>query len=283
MNLLLIIRINKYIFYLCACVCVCVLSDIMPTAEKKFVIVGDGESGKTCLLHVFFEDVYPDVYVPTAFDCFTTVVEVDGKRVKLSLWDTAGQEDYDRLRPLSYPGSDVVIICYSIDVPESLANVTEKWLPEVRYFCKDVPIILVGNKKDLREQLATDRVVASPVVIGGRVQNDDDDDNDVCAARRENSVVERRRDDEDGPVVSRGADASLADGYETDDGNCKLFMDNVQGPDAMLNREQGETVAEEIGAVAFFECSAKTREGVRDVFVAAVKTTRCENKQCVLF
>lgn len=124
----------------------------MPTIEKNVVIVGDGASGKTCLLHVFFEDIYPELYVPTVFDSFKTLIEVDGKPVKLVLWDTAGQDDYDRLRPLSYPNSDVVIICYSIDMPSSLINVIDKWVPEVRYFCKtDVPVILVGNKKDLRD------------------------------------------------------------------------------------------------------------------------------------
>lgn len=129
----------------------------MPAVEKKVVIVGDGASGKTCLLHVFFEDVFPDVYVPTVFDSFSTAISVDGKQVKLALWDTAGQEDYDRLRPLSYPNSDVVIVCYSIDAPESLVNVTEKWAPEVRYFCPDVPVVLVGNKKDLRDDLRRER------------------------------------------------------------------------------------------------------------------------------
>lgn len=125
----------------------------MPIVEKNVVIVGDGASGKTCLLHVFFEDIFPEIYVPTVFDSFKTIIEVDDKPVKLILWDTAGQDDYDRLRPLSYPNSDVVIICYSIDVPASLINVIDKWEPEVRYFCKtDVPVILVGNKKDLRDQ-----------------------------------------------------------------------------------------------------------------------------------
>lgn len=202
----------------------------MPAVEKKFVVVGDGESGKTCLLHVFFEDVYPDVYVPTAFDCFTTVVEVDGKKVKLSLWDTAGQEDYDRLRPLSYPNADAVIVCYSIDTPESLANVVEKWSPEVRYFCRDVPVILVGNKKDLRDLRDGDGI----------------------------------RESETGPPVTV---EHATDGKQTE---------------PMLVREQGQTVADEIGAFAFLECSAKTKEGVRDVFVAAVKATRAENKQCAL-
>ncbi len=56
----------------------------------------------------------------------------------------AGQEDYDRLRPLSYPDTDVILMCFSIDSPDSLENIPEKWNPEVKHFCPNVPIILVG-------------------------------------------------------------------------------------------------------------------------------------------
>ena len=69
------------------------------------------------------------------------------QQVELALWDTAGQEDYDRLRPLSYPDTDVILMCFSIDSPDSLENIPEKWTPEVKHFCPNVPIILVGNKK----------------------------------------------------------------------------------------------------------------------------------------
>merc|ERR1711936_108206 len=75
---------------------------------------------------------------------------VGNKQVELALYDTAGQEDYDQLRILMYPDTDVVVICYSIASPDSLANVVEKWVPEVRQYCPGVPIILCGNKKDLR-------------------------------------------------------------------------------------------------------------------------------------
>ncbi|CAH8480832.1 unnamed protein product [Schistosoma rodhaini] len=123
--------------------------------RKKLVIVGDGACGKTCLLIVFSKDQFPKVYVPTVFENYVADIEVDNRQVELALWDTAGQEDYDRLRPLSYPDTDVVLLCYSIDSPDSFENIPEKWLPEIRHFCPDVPIVLVGNKKDLRHDEAT--------------------------------------------------------------------------------------------------------------------------------
>jgi len=122
----------------------------MAAIRKKLVIVGDGACGKTCLLIVFSKDQFPEVYVPTVFENYVADIEVDGKQVELALWDTAGQEDYDRLRPLSYPDTDVILMCFSIDNPDSLENIPEKWTPEVKHFCPNVPVILVGNKKDLR-------------------------------------------------------------------------------------------------------------------------------------
>lgn len=70
---------------------------------------------------------------------------VDGIQVSLGLWDTAGQEDYDRLRPLSYPQTDVFLICFSVASPSSFENVTSKWYPEIKHHCPDAPIILVGK------------------------------------------------------------------------------------------------------------------------------------------
>jgi small GTP-binding protein len=64
--------------------------------------------------------------VPTVFENYVTLVQFDGKTVELALWDTAGQEEYDRLRPLSYPESNVILIVFSVDFPTSLANVQDK-------------------------------------------------------------------------------------------------------------------------------------------------------------
>jgi len=155
-------------------------------------------------LIVFSKGTFPEVYVPTVFENYVADVEVDGKHVELALWDTAGQEDYDRLRPLSYPDSHVILICFAVDSPDSLDNVQEKWISEVMHFCAGLPIILVGCKKDLR---------------------------------RDPRVIEELRKTSQRPVTP----------------------------------EEGMAVAQKIGAKHYLECSAKTGEGVREVFQYATR------------
>lgn len=119
--------------------------------RRKLVIIGDGACGKTSLLSVFTLGYFPPHYVPTVFENYVTDCRVDGKSVQLALWDTAGQEDYERLRPLAYHKAHVILIGYAVDTPDSLENVTNKWVEEAHELCPDVPIILVGLKMDLRD------------------------------------------------------------------------------------------------------------------------------------
>ncbi|KAI9155400.1 GTP-binding protein rhoA [Paramyrothecium foliicola] len=164
----------------------------------------------------------PAVYVPTVFENYVADVEVDGKHVELALWDTAGQEDYDRLRPLSYPDSHVILICFAIDSPDSLDNVQEKWISEVLHFCQGLPIILVGCKKDLRYDQKT---------------------------------IEELRKTSQKPV----------------------------------SPEEGEEIRKKIGAYKYLECSAKTNEGVREVFEHATRAAllsrssrKSSHKKCMI-
>jgi len=117
----------------------------------KMVVVGDGAVGKTCLLMAYTSKTFPREYVPTVFDNYSANVNISGRTVALSLWDTAGQEDYDRLRPLSYPQTDIFLLCFSIISETSYQNIKTKWYPEVMHHCPSAQVILIGTKVDLRD------------------------------------------------------------------------------------------------------------------------------------
>ncbi|KAI1709860.1 ras family domain-containing protein [Ditylenchus destructor] len=119
----------------------------------KCVVVGDGAVGKTCLLISYTTNKFPSEYVPTVFDNYAVTVMIGGEPHSLGLFDTAGQEDYDRLRPLSYPQTDVFLVCFSVVAPASFENVKEKWVPEITHHCPKSPIILVGTQVDLRNDM----------------------------------------------------------------------------------------------------------------------------------
>ncbi|NXK91185.1 RND3 protein, partial [Formicarius rufipectus] len=129
----------------------------------KIVVVGDSQCGKTALLHS---------YVPTVFENYTASFEIDTQRIELSLWDTSGSPYYDNVRPLSYPDSDAVLICFDISRPETLDSVLKKaswrgnspahswpqilqWKGEIQEFCPNTKMLLVGCKSDLRTDVTT--------------------------------------------------------------------------------------------------------------------------------
>lgn len=164
------------------------------------------------MLTVFTTGKFSELYHPTVFENQVADVEVDGRHVELNLWDTAGQETYDRLRPLTYADSHVILICFGVDFPDSLYNVHDKWIAEVNHFCGRLPILLIGCKIDLRQD---PRVVGEMRLYGQR------------------------------PITY----------------------------------EEGLSVARRIGARDYIECSAKSGEGVREVFQAATRATLLKPKR----
>jgi small GTP-binding protein len=89
------------------------------------------------------------------FDNFSTGMSFGARLVELSLWDTAGPEEYSRLRALSYPETDVFLLCFSVVSPTSFANIRAKWWPEVLHHMPEARLLLVGTKIDLREDAHT--------------------------------------------------------------------------------------------------------------------------------
>ncbi|XP_076313787.1 cell division control protein 42 homolog isoform X2 [Tachypleus tridentatus] len=116
----------------------------------KCVLVGDGAVGKTSLVVSYTTNGYPSEYIPTAFDNYSAVVTVDNYPVRIQLCDTAGQDDFDSLRPLCYPHTHVFLLCFSVVSPTSYHNVRERWLPEIRHNSPCATVILVGTQCDLR-------------------------------------------------------------------------------------------------------------------------------------
>jgi len=109
--------------------------------------------GKTCMLMSYVCQAFMEDYIPTMFDNFSAIEEIDGELVNVILWDTAGQEDYETIRTTTcFPNTHIFIVCFSVVHPDSFHNVKQKWLEELKKASPDTPFILVGTKTDLREK-----------------------------------------------------------------------------------------------------------------------------------
>ena len=130
----------------------------------KLVIVGDTGVGKSSLASRLSSRPFHIEYKPTVFDNFAATISVDGKPYHLSMFDTAGKEDFNKLRVLSYINSDVFLVCFSVANPESFTNVQDSWVPELRHHIPDTPFILVGTQVDIRQDKMDRQVVRTSFI-----------------------------------------------------------------------------------------------------------------------
>ena len=123
--------------------------------EKEFIkcsVVGGPRAGTTWIIRSYSEnwtrDGLPDFpewplsYMPEVD------LLIDGKSCRMLIYDIPSPDDYDRLKPLCYDDTDIVLLCYSMDNPESYEMVASKWYQEIRFYCPHVPIILVATTCD---------------------------------------------------------------------------------------------------------------------------------------
>lgn len=124
----------------------------MATSSKciRITVVGDGATGKTSMLIVYKDKTYNEAYLPTVFDVYSMTIPINSEEYTVILSDTAGQEEFDKLRKLAYDKTDLFILCYSVDSLDSYENVYFKWAPELKKFCPTAKIVLAGTKIDLR-------------------------------------------------------------------------------------------------------------------------------------
>ncbi|KAK6205110.1 small GTPase superfamily [Scheffersomyces amazonensis] len=199
--------------------------------QRKIVILGDGACGKTSLLNVFTTGYFPQVYEPTVFENYVHDIFIDGKSVQLSLWDTAGQEEFDRLRSLSYADTHCIMLCFSIDSADSLENVQSKWVGEITDHCEGVKLVLVALKCDLRSHEDSDIDNVHGSALNG-TSGDDDHYNPYNQSSSNNNHYQSKR---------------------------------------LITYEEGLAVAKRIGALRYLECSAKKKRGVNEAFSEAAR------------
>ncbi|ELA47964.1 small GTP-binding protein domain [Vavraia culicis subsp. floridensis] len=117
---------------------------------SKVTMIGSGQAGKTSILLRLIDDTFNKDCEPTIFENKMITIVVEQIPISLHIWDTAGQEDFNSIIPLTYESTEIAIICYSVDDSYSYEAVTEKWENEVRYYSENVEIVLVATKTDLR-------------------------------------------------------------------------------------------------------------------------------------
>lgn len=134
----------------------------MSSTPLKLVVIGDGSVGKTCLLSVYIKGEFPFEYVPTIFENYSFKVTSNKTEYAIQIWDTSGQEDLGSLRTLSYPNTDVFMLCFSVVDPATFDNITNKWMEELRdHGPKNAKFLLVGLKTDLRDDPDTLNTLSS--------------------------------------------------------------------------------------------------------------------------
>ncbi|NWH63076.1 RHOA protein, partial [Geococcyx californianus] len=166
-------------------------------SRRKLTVVGVDYCGKTCLFFALGHELLPKSYKPTLFDTYSIDTEVDGKEVNLIFFDVAGKNEfsYQNLRSVFYKDTDVILVCFFADRPDSQQNILDFWIPEIKLVCPTVPIILVVTKIEIRGDEGIKKILSTP-------------------------------------------------GNET------------------FNTTEGKALAARIGAYAYLECSAKTKQGV---------------------
>lgn len=122
----------------------------------KIVIIGDGAVGKTSLINQFVESSFNEDYKPTlGANIVRKDVNLDNTKVRLIIWDLAGQEKYRVVRSMYFQGCEGALLVYDVTRYHTLDSINNKWLKDYKkHVKKKGAYILIGNKTDLKDQVA---------------------------------------------------------------------------------------------------------------------------------
>ena len=207
-------------------------------------LVGDGHVGKTSMLLSYQADTFPVEYIPTVFDSYSKKVSYNDRKVNLILYDTAGNKELSEFGPQGHIGTDIFLLCFSVDNHESFENILEKWHKEIQnsyMVSSDVPdgcmpprfkitsslsepiIILVGCKSDKR--------ISNPVF------------KEIRAIGRPSTTPKKDKNLQSQPSIGRPP----------------------------VSVQQGARLAKDIRAYKYMECCARSGIGVNEIFNEAIK------------
>ena len=124
---------------------------------RKILVLGDMMSGKSNLISAYCSDKYKEDYIPTILHCLQTDADVLGERINLVVIEISGRDDFQPLRRYAYHKMDAAIICYPVDSSDSFERIRNYWVPELRKHAPKAPFVVVGTKRDIRDE-ARDRV-----------------------------------------------------------------------------------------------------------------------------
>ena len=128
----------------------------MAQVTKKVVIIGDTGVGKTALMNRFLFDKFDPESMPTlGAQSKPRIIEVPGEgQIKLTLWDTAGQEKFKSLTRMYFQDAEAALIVYDTTFQESFESAA-KWVEDLKANANvpDILIALVGNKSDMAEDM----------------------------------------------------------------------------------------------------------------------------------
>ena len=234
--------------------------------EIKIVVVGDHGVGKTSLLLTFSKQGDLSGVLArkgeqdwwTVYDHYTEMRNIDGLEIVLDLHDTQAQEEYSRLRPLSYPNTDVFILCVSIDDIHSILNLQKRWIPELQHHAPGTPMLLCGLKTDLRENANSDQI---PTGDSWQQLQTTMDRLKYSKIEAVDCIIKHWRSYCDDRFL-RVLQELIASYIDTD-------ISSESNQYIAMNRNFGESLSAEIGAEDYVECSAVKYEGIESVFERA--------------